>query len=84
MLGTIVNTMTVVAGSLIGLLFRGGIPEKYDQTMMHAIGLAVVLIGVKTALQHSSGDIHPVDLSSDEAFLWCVMRAYLCRAHTKG
>jgi uncharacterized membrane protein YqgA involved in biofilm formation len=49
--GTIVNTMSIVAGSLIGLLFRGGIPEKYNRTMMHAIGLAVVLIGVKTALK---------------------------------
>ena len=51
MLGTIVNALTIIAGSLIGLLFRGGIPEKYNQTMMHAIGLAVILIGVKTALK---------------------------------
>lgn len=51
MLGTIVNTLTIIAGSLIGLLFRGGIPEKYSRTMMQAIGLAVVLIGVKTALK---------------------------------
>ncbi|MFZ0614526.1 MAG: DUF554 domain-containing protein [Desulfobacterales bacterium] len=51
MLGTIVNTLAIIAGSLIGLLFRGGIPEKYSRTMMQAIGLAVVLIGVKTALK---------------------------------
>ena len=51
MLGTIVNTLAIIAGSLIGLLFKGGIPEKYSQTIMHAIGLAVVLIGLKTALK---------------------------------
>ena len=51
MFGTIVNSMSIIAGSLIGLLFRGGISEKYNRTMMHAIGLAVVLIGVKTALK---------------------------------
>ena len=51
MLGTIVNTLSIVVGSLIGLFFRGGIPEKYSKTIMHAIGLAVVLIGLKTALQ---------------------------------
>ena len=51
MLGTIVNTVSIIAGSLIGLLFRGGIPEKYNRIMMQAIGLAVVLIGVKTALK---------------------------------
>jgi uncharacterized membrane protein YqgA involved in biofilm formation len=51
MFGTIVNTVAIIAGSLIGLLFKGGIPEKYSQTIMHAIGLAVVLIGLKTALK---------------------------------
>ncbi len=50
MLGTIVNTLSIIVGSLIGLSFRGKIPEKYSQTIMHGIGLAVVLIGLKTAL----------------------------------
>ncbi len=45
MLGTIVNTASIIAGSLIGLLFRGGIPETYVKTIMHAIGLAVALSG---------------------------------------
>lgn len=51
MLGTIVNTLAIIAGSLVGLLLRGGIPSQYKQTIIHAIGLAVVLIGVKGALQ---------------------------------
>ena len=51
MLGTIVNTLSIIVGSLVGLLLRGGIPERYSQTIMHAIGLAVVLIGLKTALE---------------------------------
>jgi len=50
LLGTIVNTLSIIVGSLIGLSFRGKIPEKYSQTIMHGIGLAVVLIGIKTAL----------------------------------
>lgn len=50
MLGTIVNTLSIILGSLIGLSFKGKIPEKYSQTIMHGIGLAVVLIGIKTAL----------------------------------
>jgi len=49
-LGTIVNCLTIIAGSLVGILFRNGIPEKYNQTVMHAIGLAVILIGMKNAL----------------------------------
>lgn len=51
MFGTIVNTLSIIAGSLIGLLFKGSIPEKYSQTITHAIGLAVVLIGIKSALK---------------------------------
>jgi uncharacterized protein len=51
LLGTIVNTMSIIIGSLIGLFFRGNIPEKYSSTIMHAIGLAVVLIGIQTAVK---------------------------------
>ena len=50
MLGTIVNSLTIVGGSLVGLLFKKGIPEKYNQTVMQAMGLCVLLIGVKGAL----------------------------------
>jgi uncharacterized membrane protein YqgA involved in biofilm formation len=51
MLGTVVNTLAIIAGSLLGLLLRGGIPKKFSNIIMHAIGLAVVLIGIKTALK---------------------------------
>jgi uncharacterized membrane protein YqgA involved in biofilm formation len=51
LLGTIVNTLAIIVGSLIGLLFRGGIPEKFSRTLMQAMGLAVVLIGITTALK---------------------------------
>ena len=51
MLGTIVNAVAIIAGSLLGLLFRGGIPKKFTVTMMQAISLAVLLIGFKMALK---------------------------------
>lgn len=50
MLGTIVNSLAIIIGSLAGLLFRNGIPEKYNQTVMQVLGLCVVLIGIKGAL----------------------------------
>ncbi|MEK6194851.1 MAG: DUF554 family protein, partial [Deltaproteobacteria bacterium] len=34
MLGTIVNTLAIIAGSLLGIVFRGGIPNKYQVTIM--------------------------------------------------
>jgi len=51
MLGTIVNVAAIAAGSLIGLLFRNGIPQKYNKTVMQAVGLSVVLIGISGALK---------------------------------
>lgn len=50
MLGTIVNALAIVCGSLLGLLFRKGIPERYKEIIMQGIGLAVILIGIKSAL----------------------------------
>ena len=50
MLGTIVNCLTIIAGSVVGIGFKNKIPEKYNQTVMQAIGLAVILIGIKGAL----------------------------------
>ncbi len=51
MFGTIVNTAAIIAGSLVGLMFRGGIPEKYNKTVVHAISLAVIIIGIKGAMK---------------------------------
>ena len=50
LLGTIVNAAAIIAGCLVGLLFKGGIPEKYNKTIMHAVSLAVLVIGIKGAL----------------------------------
>src|SRR5699024_7575524 len=46
--GTIVNSILIIIGSLIGLFFNR-IPEKYKETVMHGIGLAVFLIGMQMA-----------------------------------
>lgn len=51
MLGTIVNTISVVIGSLVGLVVKGRITEKISDTIMKGLGLCVVLIGVKGALE---------------------------------
>jgi len=51
MLGTIVNTLAIIVGSLLGIVFKGGIPKKYQVTIMQAISLAVILIGLKMAFK---------------------------------
>lgn len=48
LLGTIVNGLLIVIGSVIGMFFTR-IPERYKETVMHGIGLAVILIGLQMA-----------------------------------
>jgi len=50
-LGTVVNTLAIICGSLLGLGLRGGIPDRFKESVIAAIGLAVMLIGVRSALR---------------------------------
>lgn len=46
MIGVIVNTLTVLIGSTIGLLCKKGIPERLSDAIMKAIGLCTLAIGI--------------------------------------
>lgn len=48
--GTLINTVTVLLGASLGLLLRGRLPERIIVTVMQAIGLVTLLIGVINAL----------------------------------
>jgi uncharacterized membrane protein YqgA involved in biofilm formation len=50
MLGVIVNVITVIIGSLIGLLFKKGIPEKVSKAAMTGLGACTVYIGISGSL----------------------------------
>ena len=60
MLGTFVNTCTILAGSLIGSLMKKGIREKYQNAMYVAMGLAACAIGVNGIVSHMSKSEYPV------------------------
>ena len=47
--GTLLNVVTVLAGSTLGLLLRGRLPERFVTTTMQAIGLTTLFIGVGNA-----------------------------------
>ena len=57
MIGVIVNTITVILGSLVGLLLKKGIPEKISKATMVAIGLCTLYIGIDGALEGSNAII---------------------------
>ena len=50
MTGTIVNAIAIVAGSLIGLLFKRGIPERVNTAIIKAEGIAILVIGLNGVL----------------------------------
>ena len=50
MIGVLVNTLTVLLGSAIGLLLKKGIPERVSGAVMVAIGLCTVYIGIDGAM----------------------------------
>ena len=51
MIGTLVNTGAVVLGSVIGLTAGERLPENLKTIVMQALGLAVVVIGLRMALE---------------------------------
>ena len=60
MLGTIVNTGTILVGSVAGSLFKRGIGEKYENALFTACGLAAFGIGVNTVVSNMSKSEYPI------------------------
>jgi len=50
LLGTFVNGLCIIIGTLLGLFFTK-IPERYKETVMSGVGLAVILIGLQMAFE---------------------------------
>lgn len=50
-LGTLANMVAILFGSAIGLLFQGVLKQRFQTTIMNALGLAVMFVGISGALQ---------------------------------
>ena len=51
MTGTWINVAAIMIGSLVGLFLKRGISEKTGSSLMQAVGLCVVIIGISGALK---------------------------------
>lgn len=60
MIGTIVNTCTILAGSVIGSVLKKGLKEKYQNALYTACGLAAVGIGLNSVVSHMADSTLPV------------------------
>lgn len=51
-LGTIANTAAVILGGGLGLLLKNGIPKRFENILMQALGLATMFIGISGVLKY--------------------------------
>ena len=60
MIGTIVNTLCIVAGVTAGSIMKRGISKKYTQILYNAMGLVSLALGVSTFVQNMPKSEVPV------------------------
>ena len=60
MIGTIVNTCCIVAGTIVGTFFKKGLGEKYTKTLFNAMGLASLVLGANSFVQNMPKSEFPV------------------------
>ena len=59
--GVLFNTLTVIAGSLLGLCFKKNVPKRLTEAVMCGIGLCTIYIGISGAVSAGSdADANPV------------------------
>lgn len=44
-MGTIVNTVAVIVGGLLGMLLKNGVAKRFEKILMQALGLSTIFIG---------------------------------------
>ncbi len=60
MLGTIVNTTTIVVGSVCGSLLKKGIKKEYQEALFNAMGLAATMLGINSVVNNMPKSNYPV------------------------
>lgn len=51
-LGTIINCGTVAVGTTIGLFLKGGLPKRFENTIMSALGLCSCFISISGVMEN--------------------------------
>ena len=61
MSGTIINSLLIAIGSMLGLLLKENLPKRYQTTVIHGLAMVIGVIGLQMALK--SGNILIVIIS---------------------
>ena len=54
MIGTIVNVIAIVAGSVLGGTLKRVMSERVSSTLFTAMGVAAMVLGINSAVQNMS------------------------------
>lgn len=60
MLGTLLNTATIIVGGAFGAIVRSGISEKYKKALFDGLGLCCIVLGINAALPNMVKSEFPV------------------------
>ena len=60
MVGTIVNTVCIIAGSVIGATLKRGIKPQYQTALFNAMGLCAFVLGINACVQNMPKSDYPV------------------------
>lgn len=50
-LGTMINCAGVIGGGIFGMIIKKGLPDRFRNILMQAVGLCVIFLGISGALQ---------------------------------
>ncbi|MGP1598929.1 DUF554 domain-containing protein [Peptoanaerobacter stomatis] len=63
MIYNLLNGLGILVGSIIGLLLSNGIPERVSNSLMKAMGLVVLYIGIETSLSGKNISVIVISLA---------------------
>lgn len=67
-MGTIINAFAVILGGGIGMIMKGGLPQRVSDLLMQALGLCTIFIGICGTLTEMM-QVHDAQLTSQGTML---------------
>ncbi|WP_315081136.1 DUF554 domain-containing protein [uncultured Clostridium sp.] len=60
MLGTIINTGTIIIGTIVGCVVKKGIKDEYQGALFNSMGFAATALGINAIVNNMSSSNYPV------------------------
>ncbi len=61
-MGTIANAAAIIGGTMLGLILKRGLPDKWQQTIMQGVALCIFIVGLQMAIKTNNIVIQAVSL----------------------